>query len=79
MSSTRPNTHDVPYSKRKYLSPIYLHTSLGRSAGANPFVEYRSLVRRNSSSDKQAFAVDQSVMRECERLENKAITHPLIF
>ena len=40
--------HDVPYSKRKYLSPIYLHTSLGRSADANPFVEYRSLVRRNS-------------------------------
>jgi len=35
--------HDVPYAKRKYLSPIYLHTSLGRSAGANPFVEYRSM------------------------------------
>ena len=35
--------HDVPYAKRKYLSPVYLHTSLGRSAGANPFVEYRSL------------------------------------
>ena len=28
--------HDVPYAKRKYLSPVYLHTSLGRSAGANP-------------------------------------------
>ena len=25
--------HNVPYAKRKYLSPIYLHTSLGRSAG----------------------------------------------
>ena len=35
--------HNVPYAKRKYLSPIYLHTSLGRSAGTNPFVEYRSL------------------------------------
>ena len=34
--------HDVPYAKRKYLSPVYLHTSLGRSAGANPFVEYHS-------------------------------------
>lgn len=34
---------DVPYAKRKYLSPIFLHTSLGRSVGANPFVEYRSL------------------------------------
>src|SRR6185312_16397574 len=31
------------FAKRKYLSPIYLHTSLGRSAGANPLVEYRSL------------------------------------
>ena len=30
--------HDVPYGKRKYLSPVYLHTSLGRSAGTNPFV-----------------------------------------
>src|SRR6185312_12974529 len=36
--------HDVPYAKGKYLSPVYLHTSLGRSAGgANPFVEYCSL------------------------------------
>ena len=29
--------------KRKYLSPIFLHTSLGCSASANPFIEYRSL------------------------------------
>jgi hypothetical protein len=29
--------------------------------------------------DKQAFAVDQAVIREYERLENKIITHPLIF
>jgi len=35
--------HDVPYAKRKYLSPVYLHSSLGRSVGTNPFVEYRSL------------------------------------
>ena len=34
---------DVPYAKRKYLSPVYLHTSLGRSAGANAFVEYRTM------------------------------------
>ena len=33
---------NVPYGKRKYLSPVYLHTSLGRSAGTNPFVEYRA-------------------------------------
>src|SRR6185312_10424641 len=30
--------HDVPYAKRKYLSSVYLHTSLGRSAGANPLL-----------------------------------------
>src|SRR6185295_10255590 len=34
---------DAPYAKRKYLSPVCLHTSLGRSAGANLFVEYRTL------------------------------------
>ena len=34
----------VPCAKRKYLSPVYLHTSSGRSANANPFVEYRSLM-----------------------------------
>ena len=34
--------HNVPYAKRKYLSPIYLHTSLGRSVDTNPFVEYQS-------------------------------------
>ena len=36
--------HNVPYAKRKYLSPIYLHTSLGRSAGTNPFVECHHLL-----------------------------------
>jgi len=35
---------DVPYSKRKYLSPIFLHSSLGRSSNANAYTEYRSLV-----------------------------------
>ena len=33
----------ICHAKQIYLSPIYLHTSLGRSAGTNPFVEYRSL------------------------------------
>ena len=30
-------------AKRKYLSPVYLHTSLGRLARANAFVEYRTM------------------------------------
>ncbi|CAG8611979.1 15971_t:CDS:2 [Gigaspora rosea] len=34
----------VPLEKHKYLSPIFLHCSLGRTPGANPFSEYRSLV-----------------------------------
>ena len=33
----------VPYGKRKYLSPVYLHSSLGRTVDANAFSEYRSL------------------------------------
>jgi len=27
----------IPLSKRKYLSPIYLHSLMGRTSGANPF------------------------------------------
>jgi hypothetical protein len=34
----------VPLMKRKLLSPIYLHSSLGRTTGSNPFSEYRSIV-----------------------------------
>jgi len=36
--------NDVPYGKRKYLSPIFLHSSLGRSTNANAYTEYRSIV-----------------------------------
>ncbi|CAG8475515.1 6891_t:CDS:2, partial [Gigaspora margarita] len=34
----------VPLEKCRYLSPIFLHCSLGHTPGANPFTEYRSLV-----------------------------------
>src|SRR5581483_7941707 len=35
---------EIPLPKRKYLSPIYLHSSLGRTPGSNPFIEYHSIV-----------------------------------
>ncbi|CAG8661685.1 22150_t:CDS:2 [Gigaspora margarita] len=33
----------VPLHKRKHLSPVYLHCSLGRTPNSNPYTEYRSL------------------------------------
>jgi PIF1-like helicase/Helitron helicase-like domain at N-terminus len=39
-----PEIQAIPLGKRKYLSPIYLHSSLGRTPGVNPFNEYRSIV-----------------------------------
>src|SRR5438128_2385100 len=49
---------NVPYDKRKYLSPVYLHTSLGRSAGTNPFVEYRSLTgQMGYSKNRRTFSL----------------------
>ncbi|CAG8503375.1 3740_t:CDS:2 [Gigaspora margarita] len=39
-----PEINSVPLEKRKYLSPIFLHCSLGHTPGANPFSEYRTLV-----------------------------------
>ncbi|CAG8779998.1 3056_t:CDS:1, partial [Gigaspora rosea] len=39
-----PEITSVPLEKRKYLSPIFLHCSLGHTSGANPFSEYRTLV-----------------------------------
>src|SRR6266542_1373291 len=32
-----PEIQAIPLGKRKYLSPIYLHSSLGRTPGVNPF------------------------------------------
>ncbi|CAG8709391.1 18840_t:CDS:1, partial [Gigaspora rosea] len=39
-----PEINYVPLENRRYLSPIFLHCSLGRTPGANPFSEYRTLV-----------------------------------
>lgn len=36
--------NNVPYGKRKYLSPIFLHSSQGRSTNGNAYTEYRSIV-----------------------------------
>jgi hypothetical protein len=36
--------HNVPYHKRKYLSPIFLQSSLGRTVGGNPYTNYRHIV-----------------------------------
>ncbi|HEY9492398.1 MAG TPA: hypothetical protein VIP56_10470, partial [Nitrososphaeraceae archaeon] len=38
-----PEIQIILLAKRKYLSPIYLHSSLGRTPGINPFSEYRSV------------------------------------
>ncbi|CAG8786062.1 28742_t:CDS:1 [Racocetra persica] len=39
-----PEIESVPLRLRKHLSLIFLHCSLGRTPGANPFSEYRTLV-----------------------------------
>ena len=40
-----PNViHNVPYHKRKYLSPIFLQSSLGRAVDANAYSTYRHIV-----------------------------------
>jgi len=36
--------NNVPHGKRKYLFPIFLHSSLGRSTNINAYTEYRSIV-----------------------------------
>ncbi|CAG8570677.1 5905_t:CDS:2, partial [Gigaspora rosea] len=39
-----PEINSVPLEKRKYLLPIFLHCSLGRTPDTNPFSKYGSLV-----------------------------------
>jgi len=34
----------IPLMQRRFLSPIFLHCSLGRSSGSNPYSEYRHLI-----------------------------------
>jgi hypothetical protein len=39
-----PNVIDViPITQRRFLSPVFLHCSLGRNSGANKYTEYRAL------------------------------------
>ena len=33
----------IPITRRKFLSPVFLHCSLGRNLGANTYTEYRTL------------------------------------
>ena len=67
--------HDVPYAKRKYLSPVYLHTSLGRSAGANPFVEYRSLTgQMGYSRNRRTLTLYSGIIGAF--LNNTDLSHP---
>ncbi|CAG8733318.1 12443_t:CDS:2, partial [Ambispora leptoticha] len=56
-----PYLHQIPseinlvsLEKRKYLSPIFLHCSLGCIPRTNPFSEYRSLVATHLSTDENA-------------------------
>src|SRR5271154_1569708 len=39
-----PEIENIPLWKRKYLSPIFLHSSLGRTSDMNNFTTYRSFV-----------------------------------
>jgi hypothetical protein len=34
----------IPLMQRRFLSPVFLHCSLGRSANGNPYSEYRKLI-----------------------------------
>lgn len=34
----------IPLHHRKFLSPVYLHCSLGRNSGSNSYSEYRSII-----------------------------------
>ena len=53
-----PEIQEIPLVKRKYLSPIYLHSSLGRTPGVNPFSEYRSIVgTMNYSKNIRSFTL----------------------
>ncbi|GBB97346.1 hypothetical protein RclHR1_29720001 [Rhizophagus clarus] len=53
-----PEIQAIPLSKRKYLSPIYLHSSIGRTPGVNPFNQYRSIVgTMNYSKNIRSFTL----------------------
>ena len=53
----------IPLGKRKYLSPVYLHSSLGRTPGVNPFNEYRSIVgTMNYSKNIRSFTLYSGIL-----------------
>ncbi|GES90273.1 Pif1-like helicase domain-containing protein [Rhizophagus clarus] len=53
-----PEIQAIPLSKPKYLSPIYLHSSMGRTPGVNPFNQYRSIVgTMNYSKNIRSFTL----------------------
>ena len=53
----------VPLHKRKHLSPVYLHSSLGRTPNSNPFSEYRSLTgTMNYSRNIRAHALYSGIL-----------------
>ncbi|CAG8487652.1 9179_t:CDS:2 [Cetraspora pellucida] len=53
----------VPLEKRRYLSSVFLHCSLGRTPRANPFTEYRSLVgTMNYSQNLHSLSLYSSIL-----------------
>jgi hypothetical protein len=69
-----PEIQIIPLAKRKYLSPIYLHSSLGRTPGVNPFSEYRSIVgTMNYSKNIRSFTLYSGMLGAfLESTENSA-------
>ena len=58
-----PEIEAIPLGKRKYLSPIYLHSSLGRTPGVNPFSEYRNIIgTMNYSKNIQSFTLYSGIL-----------------
>ncbi len=43
LSPIPPQIKAVPMTYRKFLSPVYMNCSLGRTAGSNPYTNYRFL------------------------------------
>ena len=53
----------VPQHKRRHLSPVFLHCSLGRTSNSNPYSEYRSLTgSMNYSRNIRAHALYSGVL-----------------
>ena len=60
-----PLTHTIGnhLHKRKHLSPIYLHCSLGRTPNNNPYSEYRCLIgNTNDSHNIRAHALYSGIL-----------------